>query len=88
VERYCKEAGDIAGFQLDDDTLAQVVKLMGADADYEITLQGLKHTVLTIRNSFLESVVEQSNQHGRREAGLRLKTFFDSRVDNSMLPAG
>ncbi|KAH6665558.1 hypothetical protein B0J14DRAFT_680721 [Halenospora varia] len=86
VERYCKEAGNLANFQLDDDILSRVVKLMDTDADYEITLEELKGTVMTIRFNLLETIVSKSNVSGMLDAGIRLKTFFESRSDNSRIP--
>jgi hypothetical protein len=86
VERYCKEAGNLANFQLDDDILSRVVKLMDTDADFEITLEELKETVMTIRSNLLETIINNSNFLGTLDAGIRLKAFFESRSDNSRIP--
>lgn len=86
VERYCKEAGDLAKFKLDSEMLSRVVKLMDKDADHEVNPTELNETVMTIRSTLLDTIIGKSIKRGKIDAGIQMKVFFEGRSDNSRLP--
>lgn len=87
VQKYCHQAAELARFSLDTLDIGQLTKQMDVDDDNQVSLDEFIEIVVTLRQLILESVIiNNANFGGRIEAGLRLKTFFDTSVDESMLP--
>jgi hypothetical protein len=87
VQMYCHQAAEIAKFSLDELDLGQLAKQMDVDDDNQVSLDELIEIVVTLRRLILESIIiVNANFGGRIEAGIQLKTFFDTSVDESMLP--
>jgi len=66
----------MAGFQLDETAVSQLVKLMDADTDHEINVDELIKTVMSLRHIIINIIITTAQSCGRIDAGIWLKTFW------------
>jgi hypothetical protein len=87
VQRYCREAGTLAGFSINELALGGLAKTMDTDNNNQVNRDEFIQIVTAVRLIILEQFnITHSIIGGTTEAAVVLKAFFDNSINESMLP--